>query len=270
TISVVIWFLAPVVFALLISGGNPLVLLFAPVFGHFVGGQTAIFGMIGLWGYRKNINNPNGGLFLGLALLKPQLGLIPLAFAIAQWWRKYKDQRKISRQVWAWIITMIVIYLPGFLFVPDWPSQWLTYPRPLFERAMSGFVPRTLLYFVSSQTIVYWIILIIVGVLLLLSIWLSNQKEISIDLAVLWGFIVSPLVHDYDLIQLVPLLDEKKSLLLAVLVSIPGWFVILFEYGNNSAWYIFTIIAPSILCAFIYYKQKILNQSGLQQVSETG
>lgn len=34
-VSLVLWLLGPVVAALFISGGNPLVLLYAPVFGHF-------------------------------------------------------------------------------------------------------------------------------------------------------------------------------------------------------------------------------------------
>jgi hypothetical protein len=262
-VSMAIWLLAPVVFALFVTRGNSLVLLFAPLFGHFVGGQTAVFGMVGLWGYRKRLeaNNPIGGIFLGLTLLKPQLGIVPLAFAATQWWKRFRVDKHIPKQAWAWAVTVAIIYLPGFLLVPDWPLRWLNSPRPLFERAMSGFVPRTLLYIVSPKSIVYWFALVAMAILLLLGIWLLNRKVITIDLAVLWSFVVSPLVHDYDLIQLIPLLEKPILQVIAVLVSIPGWLVILLAYNNDSAWYAFTIIAPGILCTLLYQKNKALTEN---------
>ena len=53
--SMAIWHLGPVLAALVISGWSPWVLAFAPVFGHMAGGQTAVFAMLGLWGYRRNL-----------------------------------------------------------------------------------------------------------------------------------------------------------------------------------------------------------------------
>ena len=53
-LSMALWLLLPLACVLLVSGWRPSALLFAPVFGHFVGGQTAVFGMLGLWGYRRN------------------------------------------------------------------------------------------------------------------------------------------------------------------------------------------------------------------------
>lgn len=271
-ISMALWLLAPVITALLITNGNPFVLLYAPIFGHFVGGQTAFFGMLGLWGYRKNVdsNNPVGGVFLVMTLLKPQLGIIPLAFASAQWWKEFRALKHISRQAWAFIITAIVIYLPGFFLAPNWPSQWLSYPRPLFMRAMSGFVPRTLLYIFSPQRIVYWFALVFIGLFLLWGIWVLNHKKIGLDLAVVWSFVVSPLVHDYDLIQLIPLLEKPVFQIIAVLLSIPGWLVIIFAYSNDSAWYAFTIIAPGILCAMLYQNHKVRIQKGQTKIANAG
>jgi hypothetical protein len=74
-------------------------------------------------------------------------------------------------------------------------------------------------------------------------------------LAVLWSFVVSPLVHDYDLIQLLPLLETPVLQWVAVLLSIPGLVVILTAYGNDAAWYAFTVIAPGLLWAFLKRKQ---------------
>ena len=258
-LGIALWLLGPVLAALFISGGNPLVLLFAPVFGHFAGGQSSVFGMLGLWGYRKHTQSDHaaGGVWLGLTMLKPQLGIIPLAFAAVQWWKSLRTEKRIPRQAWAFALTAALIYLPGFLILPDWPARWLNSPRPLFERALSGFVPRTLLYlFPGGQTGSYWLVWAGVALLLFLAVWFLARKQITLDLAVLWGFVVNPLVHDYDLIQLVPLLDTPRRMLSAVLLSLPGWLVILFAYTNNSAWYAFTIIAPGVLGAVLWEKWK--------------
>ena len=97
-VSLALWLLLPVLAALFISGGNPLVLLFAPVFGHFAGGQSAVFGMLGLWGYRKHTKCEDiaGGAWLGLTMLKPQLGFVPLAFAAMGWWESLSDREAHS------------------------------------------------------------------------------------------------------------------------------------------------------------------------------
>lgn len=253
-VSMAVWLLSPVLTALLITGGNPLVLLFAPLFGHCAGGQSAIFGMLGLWGYRKDQDTDNwaGGVFLGLTTLKPQLGIIPVAYACAQWWKKFQATQRIPRQAVAWLATTLLLYLPGFALMPDWPARWLSYPRPLAERAMAGFLPRTLLYLFPTRSDLYWPTLVFLGSLLLAAVWVLNHKKLSLDPIILWGFVVSPLMHDYDLIQLVPLLENPLLSRIAVWLSIPGWWVILFAYGNNHAWYLFTLIAPGLLGALLW------------------
>lgn len=250
-ISMAVWMLFPVFCALWITRGNPIVLLFAPLFGHFVGGQSSGAGMLGFWGYRERIsaNDSLGGIFLALTLLKPQLGVIPLIYALIQWWKSFTATKHIPRQAWAFLLTMILMFLPSFFLFPDWVIYWLKSPRPLFERAISGFFPRTLLYFFSPQSIVYWLILAASSGLLFMVIWIINHKKMTLDLAMLWGFITSPLMHDYDLIQLIPLLNNARLSLLAVVFSLPTWLVILFAYNNDAAWYVCTLIAPGILLA---------------------
>ena len=88
SISFLIWVFVPVIFALIISDWSPLIFLFAPLFGHFVGGQTAFFAMIGLWGFRKNQNSIWSGIWLALLLLKPQLAIAPLLWVGWLWLQK--------------------------------------------------------------------------------------------------------------------------------------------------------------------------------------
>lgn len=257
-VSMAVWLLAPVFSALLITRGNPLILLFAPLFGHCAGGQSAIFGMLGLWGYRKHQDTADraGGAFLGLTTLKPQLGIIPVAYACVQWWKAFRATRRIPRQAAAGLAATLLLYLPGFVLMPDWPARWLSHPRPLGERAMAGFLPRTLLVLFPGRADLYWPPLVLLGSMLLAAVWYLNHQNLSLDPTILWGFVVSPLAHDYDLIQLVPLLEEPLLSKIAVWLSIPGWWVILFAYGNNHAWYLFTLIAPGLLGAWLWGRSR--------------
>jgi len=253
-LSMALWFLIPVICAWAISGRNPLVLLFAPLFGHFAGGQSSVFGLLGLWGYRKykQVDKPIGGVYLALTLIKPQLGLVPFAYALIQWISAIRLKKSMPSQAWGCVITLAILFIPGYFIDINWVSKWLSSPRPIFERAISGFVPRILLYFVEEGTQTYWIILVFISLLLLLYIFYRLKGKITLDLIVVWGFIINPLVHDYDLIQLVPVLDSPKKQKWGVLLSLPGWLVIIFAYANDQAWFVFSLIAPGLLLLFLF------------------
>lgn len=249
SVSIGAWLLLPVLAALAIRRWHAAVLLFAPVFGHFVGGQTSVFGMAGVWGYRQyaDLDRRAGGFWLALLTIKPQLALFPCLWALLTWSRAIREKRRLPSQAWAFLATAAILYLPGFFFYPDWPLHWLSRPRPLFERALSGLVPRVLLQLSALPAWIYWSLLIVIAGGLLLVVWLSNGRKLDFDLFILWSFVVNPLVHDYDLIQLVPLLDTTLMLSAALILSISGWWVILTAYANDAAWAVFTIIAPGLL-----------------------
>ncbi|MDH5505724.1 MAG: hypothetical protein OEZ02_00705 [Anaerolineae bacterium] len=253
-LSITLWFLWPVVAALAISGWSPYTLLFAPLFGHFVGAQSSVFGMLGLWGYRRNrqMDSAAGGVWLALTLIKPQLGLVPLVWAGIQWGKSLWETRRIPRQLWAFLAAMGVFYLPGFALVPDWPTKWLSVPRPLFQRALSGMLPRSLYLLMTPQTALYWVLLIVLALGLLYLLWRLNDRRLPFDQAVLWSFIASPLYHDYDLVQVIALLDTPRLRKAAALLSIPGWLVILTAYNNDARWIVFTLIAPGLLYMFLW------------------
>lgn len=255
--SITLWLLLPVIAALIITGGSPWVLVFAPLFGHFLGGQTAIFGMIGLWGFRKYASRRPilSGIFLALALLKPQLGLIPLVFALIQWTGEMFRTKRLPPGARSWALCMLVFYLPGFLLNPNWPAEWLANPRSLSLRAMSGLGPRTLAYLLPPSSDLFWLLLALISTTLMVLIWVLNRRKLTLDLGVIWSLVVSPLVHDYDLITLIPLLEDRGVRLAAILASIPGWVVILFFYEHDAAWFAFTLIAPAVLIVSLIRSQ---------------
>jgi hypothetical protein len=118
----------------------------------------------------------------------------------------------------------------------------------VFERALAGWLPRTLLFVTQPGHVAYWVALALGAAALLALVWRAAGGRLTFDLVMLWSFVVSPLVHDYDLIQLLPLLAEGW-LPLAVLLSLPTWWVIVTAYANDAAWYAVTLIAPGLLAA---------------------
>jgi hypothetical protein len=258
SISLVLWLGAPVVVVLVISRFRPWALLFAPVFSHFVGGQSSVFGLLGFFGYRRNLDPSNypGGVFLSLTLLKPQLAIIPLGYAMVRWIQYYRMKRRVPRQLVSFALTSGLIFLPGFIVSPTWVSDWLSQPRPMFSRALSGAVPRLLLLISSPENALYWILWTLLSVLLIGVVWKFKGKSHSLDILILGSFIVSPLVHDYDLIQLVPVILGPWMPAASLVLSLPGWWTIFTSYANDAAWVSFVVIAPGLLITYLLQYRK--------------
>ena len=250
-ISMAIWFFGPLAVFLMTAGWDPWVLLFAPVFAHFVGGQADVFAVLGLWGFHKNTRGL-GGAWLALTLLKPQLALVPVTYAIVHWIILLRKTRAFPKPLLQFLGASALVYIPACVLLPTWPLQWLANPRPLFERAMSAIIPRTLLVMgIPPNTAAYWVILVAAAFILLVIVWHLARRRVTLALSVVWGFVVSPLVHDYDLVQLVPILATRREHLAAILSSLPGWLVIIFMYGNDKAWYVVSFIAPVLLAVML-------------------
>jgi len=99
-VSVLLWLALPLVAALFATKHPLAALLYAPLLSHVTGGQSALFGLIALWGYRnrRDPENAAGGFWLAFALLKPQLSIIPLAFAGWGWAQVLRRERRVPRQ----------------------------------------------------------------------------------------------------------------------------------------------------------------------------
>ncbi len=253
SISMILWLGLPVLVAVLAVGFHPYVLLFAPLFSHFVGGQSSVFGLLGYWGYRRNLdlNGWAGGVFLALTALKPQLGIVPIGFAAIQWVKYIRGQRSIPNQLISFLLAIGFMMLPSLIFMPGWIINWLRTPRPLFSRAISAAVPRLLLLVQSPDSLSYWILWFALSALILTIVWRLKGASHPLDILLLTSFIVNPLVHDYDLIQIIPTIWGPWLPISAIVLSIPGWWTIATQYTNDSAWITFIIIAPGLLAAYI-------------------
>jgi hypothetical protein len=251
-VSILVWHTLPVLAALAIARWKPSILLFAPLFAHTIGGQTALFGMVGLYLYQRNQTRWQGGVGLGILLIKPQLALFPLLWAGWKWLRDIREKPYARSQIAAFGLTGLLIYLPGFLIIPDWVTQWLNQARPLKSRAMAGILPRSLYMIMGQSNLVFWIILAIAGLAALLVIIRLIRGPLSFEGFMLWSYLVNPLVHDYDLIQMIPIFETLNLRWTAILASIPTWIVIFFAYGNDEAWYVVTFIPLIILIVWIW------------------
>lgn len=257
-VSLAIWLGGPVLVALAVVGFKPFALVFAPVFSHFLGGQSSVFALLGFTGYRSKLEPTNavGGLLLALTTLKPHLALVPVGYAAYEWISYYRQTTRIPRQALAFLGMFGLIYAPAFALRPSWLGEWLRVPRPLFQRALSGALPR-LLHFVSTPAeSTYWILWAVLSALLVWAVWRWKANGHPLDVLLLTSFVVNPLVHDYDLIQVLPMIRGPIMPLASVVLSIPGWWTILTSYSVDGAWITFIIIAPGLLAAHLYQRRR--------------
>lgn len=267
--SMAIWLLVPVVLAWLTMGRKPWVLLFGPLFANFLGGQSAVFAMLGMWGYNRNreLHKWSGGLWLGLITFKPHLVVFPVLFAAREWLVSYKANWKIPKQALGFLFTVIGWYLVGVPFGWDWPVQWLVNPRPESYRPQAGILPRSLVSLgVNLDSVYFWAGTLVLFVILMIIVWLANHKKMPLDL---WMFCAAcgfPFMHDYDLMQLIPFLDTHLRRRWALLASIPLWLVMLFAYGNDKLWFVVTFIPP-ILVAVALYENRTRTAPGIVSAS---
>jgi hypothetical protein len=249
SLSLTLWLTWPALAAVLIAG--PEALLFAPLFANFAGAQTAGFAMLGFWGYRHYKDRWLGGALLALATFKPQLAIIPVGWALCSWMRQCARERHVPPANLGFLAACGLLWLPSLLVYPRWPLDWLANPRPFMLRAMAGIVPRSLAWLLPGW---FWAGM---GLALVLAAIWAWKKRFDLDRLIVLGFIVSPLLHDYDLVQLMPILEDKSLMKWAILAGIPMWITLLFFYGTDTAWWTATLIAPALLLAMFARKPEL-------------
>jgi hypothetical protein len=215
---------------------------------------------LGLWGYRKqnSYEHWSGGAWLALITLKPQLAIAPCLWAGYQWFKAYQSNKKIPQQVLGFAIAITVIYLPSILLFPGWIYDWLNNLRQIQSRALAGFIPRLLILYFPADTLTYWTLLIVISIGVFLILFRYGRMKLTLDSFMLFSFVTNPFIHEYDLIQILPILNSTRQRILATLLSVPGWVVILTQYSSDTAWIVFILIVPGLLLDYlIQSRQKV-------------
>lgn len=171
------------------------------------------------------------GVLLGLAVLKPHIAL-PAALYLLWHWRRHR-----WALVWA-VVSVLVITLPSFLIMPDWPIKWLSNTRGFepINLASIAFLPRNGLDLppipsTGTQMLVWLFCGAIAYALYRLLLW-RRGRVTWYDLVLIY-FLTLPLTNDYDLVVLLPFIgDRPRRLLLSNTAGILAWIIVAFTFVN--------------------------------------
>jgi hypothetical protein len=218
-----IWMLFPFVWAVILAKQRAAIFAYAPLFLHILLGQSTAF-LIPLYYLAANPRPPRWwyGIIIATALFKPHVAAPAVLILLWRW-----------RYHWgAWItaaVTSIAFLIPTFLHTPDWIQQWLggargyeivslaTVARMPIRALNMPYVPS------SDQQVLIWGLAIGVAILTLSLLWYRRKHLTFYDVFLVFCF-TAPLIHDYDLVILIPFLVQRpKRLLLALMAGLPAW-----------------------------------------------
>jgi len=232
-LTLVLWMLIPFFLVLILSGRRGLILLFPPFFIHMLLGQSTWL-LLPLFAYAVWIDDKQvrwwHGILGALVVFKPHIGGLALV------WLLYHHRRRIGFVLTS-IISIILVLIPAFVMLPSWLFDWLGNGRSfkLVSMANIGVIPVNLLGVgvdaenalasapaLSDQLIIYGFGAICAIILLVLLYW--RRGTLTWYDWVLVFCLANPLIHDYDLIILIPFIGLFPfRLKLAMLVAIPVW-----------------------------------------------
>jgi hypothetical protein len=218
-----IWMLFPLIWALLLARMRASIFAFTPLFLHILLGQSTAF-LIPLFYLASTPRPPRWwyGVILATALLKPHIAAPAVLILLWRW-------RHHWRALLVGAITSIAILIPTFLHTPNWIQQWLgsargyeivslvTVPRIVIRAFDMPYVPA------PDQQRLIWGLAIAAAAILLGLLWARRKKLAFYDVFLVFCF-TAPLVHDYDLVILIPFLVQRpRRLLLALVAGLPAW-----------------------------------------------
>jgi hypothetical protein len=75
---------------------------------------------VDLWGYRENLKPHSKlcGALLALTLQKPQLGIVPVGYAIFKWLAVLREEKRLPAQMISFVVASLAIYIPSFIIFP--------------------------------------------------------------------------------------------------------------------------------------------------------
>lgn len=230
-----VWLMIPFFAVLLLAGRRSAVLVYPPFVILLILGQSTwlLFPIYGLVAYR--VNHPPKwwyGIFLFGAVFKPHIALMGVAWLVYRWYR--------YRNFWLTAVaTWVILLLPGFLMRPTWLFEWLPSGRG-FEPISLGsiaIVPVRLLGIDVNRVIgmdpgagnqaMIWLFCGLFALFLLFSLYKRRGRLEFYDWLLVFCF-ANPLLNDYDLIIILPLIALfPRRLLLALTSGILVWVYVM-------------------------------------------
>jgi len=243
------WMVAPILAAIFLGGQRSAVLAFPPLLVHLVLGQSTwvVLPLYILASVYHDKRIPWWyGILLGLAVLKPHIALIVWLWLVWHW-------RKSWGALLIGAISSLVILMPAFFIQPYWVTQWLENGRGFktISLANIALLPVQLLQLGEGQTpsvspiIGRVIVLGFCAVVAICLYYLISKRRGKLELYdwVLIFCFANPLMHDYDLIILLPFLGNRpQRLLLAVTSSVIVWI-----YAGMTGNYNMSLLITGIL-----------------------
>jgi hypothetical protein len=223
-----VWMLTPLFLSLYLARGRAAVLGYAPLGVLLLIGQSSWLimplYMMAVWWENQRPAPIRWwyGLIFALAVFKPQVAVVAALWLAWQW-------RSAPRTLLTGGVAMLLLTLPAFILRPTWIMDWLPNGRGFepVNLASIAFIPVQLfaLPFAAgtAANILVWgfCALVMVGTLWLL--WWRRGKLEFYDWALAF-FIASPVLNDYDLVVLLPMIcRSRQRLLLALTASVLAW-----------------------------------------------
>lgn len=249
-ITLILWMIVPFLMVLVLAGRRAVILIFPPFVLHMILGQSTWLVLplfaYALWSNEKSVRWWHGIITL-LVVFKPHIG----GLAVVWLWYHYRHRRGFIITSFLSIVTVVI---PAFLMQPTWLVDWLGNGRSfkLSSMANLGIIPVDLLGLggeevlelaptLSDQLPVY----LFGGVLAIVLLCVVYRQRGTLTLYdwVLAFCLSNPLLHDYDLIILIPFIGLfPRRLLLGLTTGIIVWI-----YALMTGAYQASIFIPLIL-----------------------
>ncbi len=243
-----------VVFVFVLKRTAMLWAFFVPSLQAFLSAQLEPF-LLGV--FPLLVRQRGMAIVVALLLLKPNIIVfaVPLLYAC----------RAISRRdLFAAGLTYALFSIPAFLFMPDWPLQWLrnslsSHPALTAPTlwGLVGLLPSPVSLLTGAGAYV-------------LATVLAWRTQMSGSFAFVLSLLVNPFISTYDLILLTPFVTRPPHITILALVSFPIWW-----YGaetqSNMPFFLLTVVALWLMYSSTRWTRKtplgISRQSANQVVS---
>jgi len=247
-----LWMIVPFLLVIWIGGQRSAIVVYPPLVLHLVLGQST-WVLLPLYMLAERLSRDDSqrvplwyGIILGLAVLKPHIAFAAWVWIVWRW-----------RERWLLLLTgaisSLVILLPSFFMRPNWLFEWLANGRDYRPISMANIalIPVELFQlgldqaaYISSGSgqLIIWGTGLMTAAALYFLIHRRRGKLELYDWVLIFCF-SNPLMHDYDLIILLPFLGNRpQRLLLAVTAGIFVWI-----YAQMTGNYNVSLIITGVL-----------------------